>query len=400
MPGVWFHDNFAFNNDSGFLTDSLTNRGVIVEFNQILNPAKNGIVVGGGGIYDYFRIQYNTISIGQNNENGILLNGKVVGATVINNNILTAGAPSGLKGLAFGGSGNAGSVFEYNQINSRFSNGPVPSGNCVFNNWNQFSVQLSNLPNTQSGPCAVPVQPYATLQTDGNFVVYGPNSTALWSTGTAGTSAVVIRMQDDGNLVLYQEVWQAGTYRAPSVAKIAQDPCSIGSSLFTSQILAAGSCLESASGLTFAVMQANDGNLVMYDRQLAQITWASNTIGNPGAYATLDTLGGFWVLGPAGTPLWTNNTANTFANWLHMEDDGRLILYKPVWASNTVQAPVSGTFTHPACDVGSGTGWTGVLGTGSCFVSSNGRFELLMQADGSLVIYDNSTSPAKALWYR
>jgi RHS repeat-associated protein len=48
--------------------------------------------------------------------------------------------------------------------------------------------------------------------------------------------------------------------------------------------------------------------------------------------------------------------------------------------------------------VGTGTGWTGVLGSGQCFVSPNGRYELLMQGDGDLVIYDRSVTPNQVLW--
>src|SRR6185437_9365323 len=44
---------------------------------------------------------------------------------------------------------------------------------------------------------------HAILQSDGNFVLYNPSSTALWSTGTYGTNASLVSMQDDANLVLY-----------------------------------------------------------------------------------------------------------------------------------------------------------------------------------------------------
>jgi len=54
--------------------------------------------------------------------------------------------------------------------------------------------------------------------------------------------------------------------------------------------------------------------------------------------------------------------------------------------------------SHPGCDVGIGTGTTGVLGSGQCFVSPNGHFELLLQADGNLVIYDRSVTPNAVLW--
>jgi len=56
----------------------------------------------------------------------------------------------------------------------------------------------------------------ATLLTDGNFVVENAAGAGIWSTGTYGTNATSIYMQDDGNLVLYVFKWQAGTYATPS----------------------------------------------------------------------------------------------------------------------------------------------------------------------------------------
>lgn len=155
----WFHDNFAFNNTNGFLTDSGTNTGVVVEFNQITNPQLHGMVVGSSdsrNVFNNYRIQYNNINLSVNNDTGILVNGNVASATIINNNITAGANPSSVKGLAFGNSNNVGSDFEFNQIWNTFANGPVPAGNCVFNNWNQVSNPLSNLPNTQSTQCPPP----------------------------------------------------------------------------------------------------------------------------------------------------------------------------------------------------------------------------------------------------
>jgi len=53
----------------------------------------------------------------------------------------------------------------------------------------------------------------ATMQTDGNFVVYAGKS-ALWSTGTAGHPTSFLVIQDDGNVVLYQgsrALWSSET---------------------------------------------------------------------------------------------------------------------------------------------------------------------------------------------
>lgn len=242
------------------------------------------------------------------------------------------------------------------------------------------------------------VNNHATLQTDGNFVLYNPASSALWSTGTSGTNASGLFMQDDANLVLYIFKWQAGVYVAPTGGTIPYDGCRVGSSLFATQILASGACLESPSGRYMLLMQS-DGNLFIYDRSVGQVTWAANTYGHPGAFASLQSDGNFVVYNSSGVGIWSSGTYGTFSERLDMGDDGRIIIYKSAWNSGTSNGSFNWpTLAHPACDIGVGTGWTGVLGAGQCFVSPNGRFELLMQGDGNLVIYDRSVTPNAVLW--
>jgi hypothetical protein len=52
------------------------------------------------------------------------------------------------------------------------------------------------------------------MQADGNVILYGPSG-ALWSSNTNGAPARELRMQNDGNLVLYtqssQGIWSSGT---------------------------------------------------------------------------------------------------------------------------------------------------------------------------------------------
>ena len=53
------------------------------------------------------------------------------------------------------------------------------------------------------------------MQTDGNLVLYTQWGYPLWSSGTAGRPGAVAKLQNDGNLVVYQNgaaVWQSGTY--------------------------------------------------------------------------------------------------------------------------------------------------------------------------------------------
>lgn len=56
----------------------------------------------------------------------------------------------------------------------------------------------------------------ADFQTDGNFVVYtkGTPRRAVWSSGTGGHPGARLRVQDDGNVVIYdgsQAIWNTGT---------------------------------------------------------------------------------------------------------------------------------------------------------------------------------------------
>jgi RHS repeat-associated protein len=243
-----------------------------------------------------------------------------------------------------------------------------------------------------------PQSNYATMQTDGNFVLYNSGNQSLWSTQTAGTNAQSIMMQDDGNLVLYIFKWSAGTYAAPTPGSYPASTCSIGNYLIAGQTLPSGKCIVSPHGQYFLYM-APDGNLYIYDWAHGVGTWGPGTQGHPGAYAILQTDGNFVVYDVNNVALWSSGTAGTYAERLDMEDDGRIIIYKSAWNSGTSTGQFNwNQLPHPGCDVGTGTGWTGVLGTGSCFVSPNGHFELLLQSDGNLVLNDLGAAPANMLW--
>lgn len=236
----------------------------------------------------------------------------------------------------------------------------------------------------------------ATLSADGNFTLNNPSNSVLWSSGTSGTGAGPLEVQDDGNLVLYKFKWQAGTYRAWGGAKVPYDSCFVGDSLFVGQTVNSGQCLENLSNTTFAYL--DNGNLEIYDRQLSQITWQSATGGHVGAYMTMQSGGNLVIYASNGVTLWSSGTSGSGANVATLQDDGRLILYSTVWSSGTSQGQVSGSIAHPSCDLGFGLGNTGTMMTGQCFVSRNGRFEFVLQTDGNLVLYDRSATPLRFLW--
>ncbi|HWZ44032.1 MAG TPA: RHS repeat-associated core domain-containing protein, partial [Candidatus Saccharimonadales bacterium] len=238
---------------------------------------------------------------------------------------------------------------------------------------------------------------HASMQSDGNFVLYAPAGNALWSSGTSGTNGSWLALQDDGNLLLYGPRWLAGTYAAPSGAPLAYDACRISSQLTAPQTLASGACLDSPSGQYLLLMQT-DGNLVLYDRVHGAVTWNTATYGHPGAYAAMQTDGNFVVYDVNNAALWSSNTSATNANVVQMSDDGRVIVWKALWSSGTQQAATAGAAPPPACSQGSGLGWGGQIAQGACLASSNGRYELLMQTDGNLALLDLSETPARTLW--
>jgi RHS repeat-associated protein len=247
-------------------------------------------------------------------------------------------------------------------------------------------------------PGVVPPQNnHATMQTDGNFVVYNQGGTALWSTGTAGTTDGPMELQDDGNLVLYLFKWQAGVFAASSPGPFPPQTCSIGIALNSPQTLPSGSCITSPLGQYMLYMNT-DGNLFIYDIAHATATWSTGTFGNPGAYANMQTDGNFVVYSTGGVALWSSGTSGTFSERLEMEDDGLIVIFKSAWNSGTSQGWGSSSFSHPGCDVGASVGTTGTVGTGQCLVSPNGKYELLLQTDGNLVLYDRSVTPLIYLW--
>jgi hypothetical protein len=56
---------------------------------------------------------------------------------------------------------------------------------------------------------------YATMQADGNFVIYAANGHPLWSTNTSGNPGAFLVIQTDGNVVLYdadsRPLWSTNT---------------------------------------------------------------------------------------------------------------------------------------------------------------------------------------------
>ncbi|HET7871844.1 MAG TPA: hypothetical protein VFL42_04990 [Terriglobales bacterium] len=161
MGPVWFHDNTAANTDYGFNVDSLANRDVRIEANQIVHPRKYGIVVGGRGTYAGFTIAGNTIRIDKAGVVGVLFRGNVTGAVVIGNSIVAEGGVKATAVRSYAGELSAGpnvdNVFESNRISkglrAEFKGLSWQQRSCIHGNLNEQGGPSQDLADNHAGPC-------------------------------------------------------------------------------------------------------------------------------------------------------------------------------------------------------------------------------------------------------
>lgn len=187
----------------------------------------------------------------------------------------------------------------------------------------------------------------AVMQGDGNFVVYGPTG-ATWATDTMGQAGAYVRIQDDGNLVLYNASggapWASNTNhpgRTPERLTLDNNGflgmyVAAGytiwgngrDTLYAGQRLASTKELKSKNNQYTAAMQW-DGNFVVYGPN-GTVPWASHTVGsvNYGAWAQMQNDGNFVIVRPGPAPICASNTSGNDYR-LVMRDDGNLVVSTP-----------------------------------------------------------------------
>ncbi|MGW1157642.1 hypothetical protein ACWD48_05245 [Streptomyces sp. NPDC002519] len=178
---------------------------------------------------------------------------------------------------------------------------------------------------------------YASMQTDGNLVVYSSTGSALWSTHTNGHAGAYFLVQDDGNMVIYGAgggpstggaLWSDGTYARST---------KIGSG----QKLPGGWWAQTQ--YTRLVMQP-DGNVVIYRKHDGKALWSTGTYGHSGAYASMQTDGNLVVYSSTGSALWSTHTNGHAGAYALLQSDGNFVVYAStggpgkggaLWAGNT-----------------------------------------------------------------
>jgi hypothetical protein len=159
-----------------------------------------------------------------------------------------------------------------------------------------------------------------------------------------------------------------------------------GSFMLPGQRLMPGQSLSSSS---MTLTMQTDGNLVASLKTGANpgiAEWSSNTSGNPGAYAVMQSDGNLVVYSQNGAPsvggsLWSTNTWGNPGAYAVMQDDGNLVVYRQGGGPSTGGALWASGSSARSQTIGSGQ----TLKPGQW---TQGQYVLLvMQRDGNLVMY-------------
>jgi len=225
------------------------------------------------------------------------------------------------------------------------------------------------------------------MQSDGNLVEYTSTGTAVWSTKTSGSGATYATMQTDGNLVVYSPggaVWSSSTapgthdsatlqddgnfvvYSSASVPLWSSDGGRTGytpDELPAGWNLSAGQYLYSPSGTYFAVFQS-DGNFVEYQTTTMVAQWNSKTDGSGASMVAMQTDGNLVVYTGTGVAVYASGTNPSSNDQLAVQDDGNLVIYSgtgvALWAKGQILSSSSGG-THVASTQDE-TPWRGEAG--------------------------------------
>ena len=159
-----------------------------------------------------------------------------------------------------------------------------------------------------------------------------------------------------------------------------------GDTIDTGRPIRATDDLISASGMYRLTMRPN-GNLELDVVENGRYVWSSRTGGHPGAWAMLQRDGDLVVYDTDGTVLMHTDSGGhadgTYS--LTVQGDGNVVIFtpggSPLWSSHTTNDTLLPNET---------------LAPGQYISSADGRYQAIMQTDGTLVVYDNQNKTT--LW--
>lgn len=247
------------------------------------------------------------------------------------------------------------------------------------------------------------------MQGDGNLVLYSPAGAPLWDTRTNGRAGASLVVQDDGNVVVSVVglvLWSTNTAQAapaPAPAPTPSAPPSGCGAIAVNQELARGAEVRSCNG-RFLFAHQGDGNVVLYDGSRA--LWNTRTNGKATRALVMQGDGNLVLYSSTNTALWHTRTNGRAGASLAVQDDGNVVLKlgaQVLWSTNTAQvaapppaptpAPAPAPTPTPAPTVGCGTlNANDALGVNEALTSCDGRFSLVHQGDGNVVLYQGAVA--------
>lgn len=133
------------------------------------------------------------------------------------------------------------------------------------------------------------------------------------------------------------------------------------------------------------VLQA-DGNLVLY-RNFRPV-WSSMTSGRNIDRLDLQGDGNLVLYGPSNQVVWHSGTFGQGVSRLAIQADGNMVLYKtdgtPTFSTSTISVPDQLSYVNDILPVAQ-------MRVNQFLESTNRKYKLILQGDGNLVLYSNST---------
>ncbi len=153
-----------------------------------------------------------------------------------------------------------------------------------------------------------------------------------------------------------------------------------GDTLLSGPTMHSGDTLFSADG-SYRLTMASSGNLALCLTSTGRLIWSMGTGDHPGAWAQLQRDGNLVVHAANGSVLKTTGTGGhpggTYA--LRLREDSNLMIYTPAgnafWSSNTTNTKLASTES---------------LRPGQFLHSADRRYQVVMQDNGDLVLYDTT----------
>lgn len=187
----------------------------------------------------------------------------------------------------------------------------------------------------------------AVYQNDGNLVIYDSKNTPIWFTNTMESSTYLV-LQDDGCLVIYNgydtnnlvQVWSSNINTTYIINEIQLTYLSkinnyygSGFAIVPDTRLTQSSILYSPTKC-FSLKLVSD-ELILTNLVLNKVIWKSTNGKGKGTNFTAlyQTDGNFVIYDDKNIPIWYSNTT-TPSNYLTLQDDGNLVIYKGTNSNN------------------------------------------------------------------